>query len=146
MFSQFCIFRIEIEEKKKETRSQQRKKKPKMLPLCASEKQVIYVRVTVVCKNAERQMLKQKMSTNKILKTKMKVTVMQITTFVFCYFPEFYPSTSTGWPKSHVTQKKLNIYTTARPNGFIFLPRIEACSHSKSIRARLVRTFVKYHY
>ncbi len=54
--------------------------------------------------------------------------------------------TYTGWPISQVTEKKLNISITARSNGLIFLPRIEACLHSKSIRIRLVRTFAKDHY
>jgi len=52
----------------------------------------------------------------------------------------------TGWSKSHDTEKKWNISITARPNGLIFLPRIETCSHSKSIRTRSVRSFVKYDY
>jgi hypothetical protein len=52
----------------------------------------------------------------------------------------------TGWSKSHVTEKKWNISITARPNGLIFLPRIDTCSHSKSIRTRSVRSFVKYDY
>jgi hypothetical protein len=52
----------------------------------------------------------------------------------------------TGWSKSHVTEKKWNISITARLNGLIFLPKIETCSHSKSIRTRSVRPFVKYHY
>jgi hypothetical protein len=53
---------------------------------------------------------------------------------------------NTEWPKSRYTEKKLNISITARPNGLIFLSIQEACSHSKSIRTRLARTFVKYHY
>jgi hypothetical protein len=48
-------------------------------------------------------------------------------------------------PKSHDTEKKLNISATARANGLIFLPIIEACSNFKSIQTRLERPFVKYH-
>ena len=47
--------------------------------------------------------------------------------------------------KSRNREKKLNISITARPNGFIFLPRIEACSHFRSIQTRLMGTFAKYH-
>ena len=42
----------------------------------------------------------------------------------------------TGWPKRHAPEKKLNIYTTVRPNGLIFLRRIDACAHSKFIQGR----------
>jgi len=48
--------------------------------------------------------------------------------------------------KSFYREKNLNISITALPNGLIFLPRIEACLHSKSIRTRLMKTFVNYHY
>ena len=51
-----------------------------------------------------------------------------------------------GGAKVTLPRKKLNIYITAGPNVLIFPPRIEACSHSNFIRARLVRTFLKYHY
>ncbi len=50
------------------------------------------------------------------------------------------------WPKSHVTEKRSNISVTARTNGLIFLPIIKTCSQFISIRIRLERTFVKYHY
>ena len=52
-----------------------------------------------------------------------------------------------GGPK--VTQprkKQSNISVTTRANGLIFLPLVEACSHSKSIRTRLVITFINDHY
>jgi len=49
------------------------------------------------------------------------------------------------WPKSHYIYKQLNISATARANGLIFLPIIEACLHFKSIRRRLERAFIKYH-
>jgi hypothetical protein len=52
---------------------------------------------------------------------------------------------TTGWPKSHDTEKKLNISGRARASGLIFLPVIKACSHSISIKTRLEKTFLKYH-
>jgi len=63
--------------------------------------------------------------------------------FTIIYFiPNKQPHTACAISKE--TQKKLNSSITARPNGLIFLPRIEAYSHSKSIRTRLVRSCVKY--
>ena len=53
---------------------------------------------------------------------------------------------NTGWPKSHFTEKKLNISVTTRANGLIFLPIIKACSYFISIKIRLKRTFLMYHY
>jgi hypothetical protein len=47
------------------------------------------------------------------------------------------------WPKSHDAKEKLNISAMTRANGLIFLPIIEACSHFKSIQARLERAFLK---
>ncbi len=41
------------------------------------------------------------------------------------------------WPKSHDIKKNLNIFAMARADGSIFLLIIEACSHLKSIWARL---------
>ena len=51
-----------------------------------------------------------------------------------------------GCPVSNSTKKNFNISVTARPNRLIFFPRIEAYSHSKSMRTKLVRSFVQYHY
>jgi len=51
-----------------------------------------------------------------------------------------------GAPLVRKHKKNLNISITARPNRLIFIPRIAACSRSKSIRTRLVRTFAEYHY
>ena len=77
-------------------------------------------------------------STSKILNSRPIVSCQKL---IFCLIVERY----IGCPISNSTKKKLNISVTARSNGLIFLPRIEACSHSKSIRTRLMRTFVKYH-
>jgi len=68
--------------------------------------------------------------------------VMEILNF---YFGKLTFEPPCIWPKSHDTKKKLNISATARANGLIFLPIIEACSHFKSIRTRLKRAFIKYH-
>ncbi len=55
----------------------------------------------------------------------------------------------TGRPESHVRRKEQNFechhYDSTKRAQF-FLPRIEVCSYSKSIRTRLVTTFVKYYY
>jgi hypothetical protein len=61
---------------------------------------------------------------------------------IFILFIEFIQ----GGPKVTHQRKKSNISAMARANGLIFLPLIEACSHSISIQTRLERPFVKYHY
>ena len=48
--------------------------------------------------------------------------------------------------KSHYRENTEYLYNGSTKRAPFFLPRIEACSHSKFIRARLVRTFVTYHY
>jgi hypothetical protein len=48
-----------------------------------------------------------------------------------------------GWPKSHVTEKKLNNFITAGEKKLIFLSMIEACSSFISIKTGLARPFVE---
>ncbi len=50
----------------------------------------------------------------------------------------------TGCAISTETQKNLNSSITTGAKELIFSPKIEAHSHSKSIRTRLVRSCVKY--
>jgi hypothetical protein len=48
-----------------------------------------------------------------------------------------------GWPKSHVPEKKLNNFITAREKKLIFLSVIEACSSFISIKTGPARPFVE---
>ena len=78
-----------------------------------------------------------------ILKLLQGVRVTEAITIRICVEGEI---ANIGCPISNPTEKKLNISITARSNGLIFSPRIEACVHFKSMRTRLMRTIAKYNY
>jgi hypothetical protein len=66
---------------------------------------------------------------------------MLLLSYLFC-ISVFHP----GWPESHFTEAKLNIFVTARVNWLIFLPVIKACSYFICITTRVERIFLTYHY